>query len=1003
MKKGNIIGEPFAEYVNEQIQQRQKVFGDGLNSQRDPRYTQYLNSRLSWVKMASSVIVNPNPTLNTDNEYLIKTNGDGTFRITNLGLNIDQFNGYKLASSAVLFNGLQQASNRDSFTKNGTETDENNTNIDPTISGKFQNWVRREGITKSTQLWNNAAYGLGGTDFGIQPMPGITSIDVKHLNIGSIRKATVTLRAHNKFQFELIETLYLRLGFTMLIEWGNSHYIDNDNRDVITVGNTLTEDFWFTDSSAGFSHLDMLKKIEEYRKKYDANYDGIFGKVNNFSWNLKNDGSYDITIELVSLGDLIESFTINTLPNPKPSTLSNENSQENQSTILNYLSDIRENFDSIRSEENKDFVNIKDFDYRTGITKFFEDTLNFDPSLFSEEKYNYFIRFGTFLNFIKNYVLIRYKNQDNEFPIIDIDTDIEANVMSIYPNQLSFDPRVCIIRSGYFSPRLKAAPGWFKSLEKFYDFNFTPAHGKIMNIYLNFDLVERIVKNNTDSKGNLSLYSCMKSICDELNRALGGVNNLEPIVYEERNTLIIMDQNSLPQDQRDELRRTLTEEQKRASYPLDLYGYNLKEGSSNFVKNFNFTTEITPNLANIITIGATSQGVVVGEDATAFSSWNKGLTDKFKQKLLTPPSLPLIKTPNTNKEKEKTKLSGPSYLSVGGALVKTEAGVQKDKDRKLLIESSFTEYLKSAFGRRTIEGGNTPSGEKTRYFSLDENFVQRGLKLFKGDFSARVQENKILTTTSTVGFLPIKLQIELEGLAGIKIYQKLVVNTDFLPKNYPEVLEFVVKGVNHKIQDNNWVTTIETISTPIIKELPILNELSSPTPNETAPPSGLTFNLPVDPNLPGALRIRNDDGGSGTFGAARENNKEHTGLDISTYINQPIYAPISGRVEITKATTKSTLPGVKIYGNGPYKGYTSFIFYIDPTIQGGQVIKEGTLIGTAMDLSKDYPEEVTDHIHFSIKKGNSYINPLYSLYKVGDEIKNGQTLFGKQGKFPLIG
>jgi len=70
-------------------------------------------------------------------------------------------------------------------------------------------------------------------------MPGIESVDVKALERGSIRRATVTLKAYNKEQFDIIDILYLRLGYTLLLEWGDSHYIDNSSGEVTKIGTTL--------------------------------------------------------------------------------------------------------------------------------------------------------------------------------------------------------------------------------------------------------------------------------------------------------------------------------------------------------------------------------------------------------------------------------------------------------------------------------------------------------------------------------------------------------------------------------------------------------------------------------------------------------------------------------------------------------------------------------------------------------------------------------------------
>jgi hypothetical protein len=42
-----------------------------------------------------------------------------------------------------------------------------------------------------------------------------------------------------------------------------------------------------------------------------GNYDGFYGKITNFVWGLNSDGSYDIEVKAISIGDVIESLTIN--------------------------------------------------------------------------------------------------------------------------------------------------------------------------------------------------------------------------------------------------------------------------------------------------------------------------------------------------------------------------------------------------------------------------------------------------------------------------------------------------------------------------------------------------------------------------------------------------------------------------------------------------------------------------------------------------------------------
>jgi len=48
------------------------------------------------------------------------------------------------------------------------------------------------------------------------------------------------------------------------------------------------------------------------------------------------------------------------------------------------------------------------------------------------------------------------------------------------------------------------------------------------------------------------------------------------------------------------------------------------------------------------------------------------------------------------------------------------------------------------------------------------------------------------------------------GLSGMKIYSKFFIDTAFLPANYPDNAEFLIKGVEHRIENNKWFTKIES-------------------------------------------------------------------------------------------------------------------------------------------------------------------------------------------------
>jgi hypothetical protein len=96
----------------------------------------------------------------------------------------------------------------------------------------------------------------------------------------------------------------MRPGYTVLIEWGWLPYLKNENtleyniipKDIITKP-TTKEDIW----------KDLFSKS----KNTGGNYDAMFGYVKNYSWSAREDGGYDCTTTIISIGEIIESLKVN--------------------------------------------------------------------------------------------------------------------------------------------------------------------------------------------------------------------------------------------------------------------------------------------------------------------------------------------------------------------------------------------------------------------------------------------------------------------------------------------------------------------------------------------------------------------------------------------------------------------------------------------------------------------------------------------------------------------
>ena len=65
------------------------------------------------------------------------------------------------------------------------------------------------------------------------------------------------------------------------------------------------------------------------------------------------------------------------------------------------------------------------------------------------------------------------------------------------------------------------------------------------------------------------------------------------------------------------------------------------------------------------------------------------------------------------------------------------------------------------------------------------------LKLIEG-----TDINKITPFSPGTGFIPFNLSLTMDGLSGMKIYSKFIVDTSYLPSNYPENVEFLIKGIS---------------------------------------------------------------------------------------------------------------------------------------------------------------------------------------------------------------
>ena len=165
----------------------------------------------------------------------------------------------------------------------------------------------REGFTRKDQKGN--AYGDpnifadGKNGFGITPMPGITDASIRTVTqYGSLRIAKVNFQVHNQRQLNILERLYMRPGFPILLEWQWTPYINNKGK-IIKSFPTLNE-FW----KNGASIENIQGKISENTTTSGGNYDGFLGVCKNFDFSARPDGGYQCSTEIVAMGEVLDGL-----------------------------------------------------------------------------------------------------------------------------------------------------------------------------------------------------------------------------------------------------------------------------------------------------------------------------------------------------------------------------------------------------------------------------------------------------------------------------------------------------------------------------------------------------------------------------------------------------------------------------------------------------------------------------------------------------------------------
>jgi len=705
------IGSPVTPSVANQITARQRVIQKKIN--KTPEDLIYLNSKTGWIKLSSSV-----NTLSPGQVLQLRGGMDPT-KI--LGFNTK-------AGTNILLGGL----------------------LAPDRG-------LRQGIDTTGAYNQNAAYNNRADNTGIRPMPGITSMNVKSKNTyGTLREAEVNFMCWTLQDFELMEELYLRPGYIVLLEWGHSMYIDNSGtlrKDIETIGN-----HYFAN---GVRMSQLTNDIATIRKATDNNYEAMIGYVKNFSWSYTPDGGYDCSVSIISTGEILESLQLRFDPAQRGAVFeaptSDAGKEQRKSVYHFFISKMS----TLSQEPNIDTAAIQQVLGTVG-DSLLSDHIAYFQNITLDERW-WWVDPATPMHWISLRLLFDIFNTSispvdttkikgsSDRTLTRFNTDYtKSSKFLTSPEHFSIDPTVCVLtfpanfadetKIQVNAPQTGTAP--------------VGELNDVLNIYISLPYLKKTLDSALDESGKLnkSMHDITENILEGVNTALGGINDLG-LAYDDEDeggTWYVVDRNNTPE------------------VSPDLPVFTLA-GIDSVFTDVGISSKISNEIGYQIAIAAQGSASGTNEYVENILKWNAGTIDR-------------IKVVKTTVDKVDT------------------AGVAEAKKE---LEERTTKWIEDV--KTFFDNFNSNQGY--------EKEEMEAAKTMHAEWTAAnvVTKYRIQTKSAIPGLVPVELSFKTDGIGGFIIGQAFKVGAGILPSKYQDRFGYIITGIEHGIDSKNrWETSVTT-------------------------------------------------------------------------------------------------------------------------------------------------------------------------------------------------
>lgn len=819
----SIFKETFKDYVKAQLSVREKVVSRG-NPKEGLAFNQRRTPSANVTLQGGNVI-----TLDAGAFHSYTTEKQCTIRMTSIvdyvedvGLEIgvdgnmstfDSLKGSSLSQNFILQGGVLS-----DFARNADG--ERKTRRVTTPRAGF----RRPGLATNLSYGDGAIVSNATSDgYGIVPMPGIIDANIRTKTAyGSLREAKVNFVCHNQRQLEILEMLYMRPGYPVLIEWGWTPHINN-NGNITRTLELVEDDLGDILYTNEITQDAVFRSIDKLKSNQSGNYDGMLGYIKNFGFEARADGGFDCYTELISVGEVLDSLKTNRFD--QIATSPDRRDHNGLSGLLNLITPSGDSLtEGIEADSLADFL-------IQGITKNVVipliEGLGIEDHPEQLKDYLFTLRppadaegiQSTILTFIRwdalclflNKQFVPFDEKGNQITQITPDRLITNKGETIVDNLLfaaytegekltdiSCDINVCILPNQFqFHEReLQDSP----SVENWNPFHNAPnlldviykgktitsdnypllddntKNRRIGNIYLNTKMVGDIINNNKDNP-KYTVGNLVRDIWDRINNVCPN-HNFQLVDDKTSSHVYMVDfpvsDAELPP--KDELYK-LT--------PLS---------NDNTLRDFNFESEVPNALAATIAIQAQDPRNIEDIDSVTWAAFNMSIKNRLVSIDTTPYIAKVLN--NVNKERD----------------IKIEEMNILWKD----ISSYIRDFL------RIVENPQFP-GENSKILANITGKVKQYQTL--QEYIKLADKTSIPTT-----IIPLSFNASLEGISGIVIGNVFQITQDRLPKAYKKAnVGFIVFGEEQIITaGQDWITKIDGMVT-------LLSDGKKPIPKGNKP------------------------------------------------------------------------------------------------------------------------------------------------------------------------